>query len=149
VLRALARKALTAALAAIDDDIPEGAEVSLLFSDDAYVRALNREYRGKDSATNVLSFPAPRRQGGGFRPELGDIAFAAQTVAREAAAEELALPDHLTHLLVHGLLHLIGYDHEEDGEAVMMEGLETSILTGLGLADPYARPPGGDRGHSE
>ena len=104
------------------------------------MRALNLRWRGLDKPTNVLSFPAPRPAGrGGIQTTLGDIALAYETLAREA--EELGVPlaDHYRHLLAHGFLHLIGYDHETDAEAERMEALETRILTRLGLGDPYAR----------
>ena len=102
------------------------------------MRRLNRDYRGKDKPTNVLSFPRRRLLAGRLGPLLGDIVLAAETVAREAEDEGLALDDHLTHLIVHGFLHLLGYDHEDEAEAAVMEGLETAILGGLGIADPYA-----------
>ena len=101
-------------------------------------KRLNRSYRGKDRPTNVLSFPAfPRGKRGALPPMLGDIVLAAETVAREAQLEEKPLADHLAHLIVHGILHLIGYDHESDAEAEEMEGLERQILAGLGIPDPY------------
>jgi probable rRNA maturation factor len=137
-LRRLARAALAAALDLATRDVAPDAEVSLLFTDDAHVRLLNTRYRGKDSATNVLSFPAPPQVQGALGPMLGDIVLGQETVAREAAAEGLTVAAHLTHLLVHGFLHLVGYDHETDAEAAVMEGLETAILAGLGIADPYA-----------
>ena len=114
------------------------AEVSLVFTDDASIRLLNRQYRGKDKPTNVLSFPTPQLVRGRFGPLLGDIVLARETVAAESEADGLTFADHLTHLIVHGFLHLVGYDHEAAGEAAEMEGLETSILHGLGIADPYA-----------
>jgi probable rRNA maturation factor len=116
------------------------AEVTVVFTDDAHVRRLNRTYRGKNRPTNVLSFPAPPAPGGALAPLLGDIVLAAETVAKEAAAAGIAVTDHLTHLIVHGFLHLIGYDHEEDAEALAMEALETRILKKLGITDPYAEP---------
>jgi probable rRNA maturation factor len=130
---------LEAALAAAGVEVAEGAEVSVVLSDDARVRALNRRYRGKDSATNVLSFPAPPVAAGRLGPMLGDIVLAAETVTKEAAAQGVTLDAHLSHLLVHGFLHLLGYDHEDDRETTVMEGLETAILGRLGIADPYAR----------
>ena len=112
-----------------------------MLTDDATIRAMNAQWRGIDKPTNVLSFPA----GESLRARsahLGDIAIACETVAREAAAENKAFLDHLAHLAVHGYLHLIGFDHETDPEAERMEHLETRILAGLGIADPYAdRPP--------
>jgi probable rRNA maturation factor len=137
-LRRLASDALTAAVDLTARDVAPDAEVSLLFTDDAHVRVLNARYRGKDSATNVLSFPAPRLVQGALGPMLGDIVLGQETVARDAAAEGLTVEAHVSHLLVHGFLHLVGYDHETDAEAAVMEGLETAILAGLGIADPYA-----------
>lgn len=114
-------------------------ELSLLFTDDASIRKINAEWRSQDKPTNVLSFPAfPLQPGGMPGPMLGDIIFAYETVAREAAELEKPFEAHLSHLLVHGFLHLFGYDHMNDEEATIMEGLETRILLGLGLSDPYA-----------
>ena len=110
-----------------------GRVVDILLTDDATVRELNTRFRGKDAPTNVLSFPAPKSA----LPHLGDIALAHGVCAREAAAQGKALAEHLSHLVVHGVLHLLGYDHEADGEAQAMEGLERAVLAGLGIADPY------------
>ncbi len=129
---------MAAAVAGAELKLAPDAEVSLVFSDDAHIRGLNARYRHKDSPTNVLSFPAVPAAKGKLGPMLGDIVLAAETVAREAAEQGLALDAHLAHLLVHGFLHLAGYDHEDDGEATVMEGLETAILARLGIADPYA-----------
>ena len=117
--------------------LADGAEVSVMLCDDAAIRELNATWRGKDKATNVLSFPAALPGALHERPMLGDIAIAWETTASEAAAEGKALRDHLTHLAVHGFLHLIGFDHEDEAEANTMETLETRILAGLGVADPY------------
>jgi len=116
--------------------VPEGAELSLLLTDDAHVRVLNRTWRGKDKPTNVLSFPAADEDDEPG-PLLGDVAVARETTAREAIEEGKRFDDHFAHLLVHGLLHLFGFDHETDEEAEEMEALETEILAGLGIADPY------------
>lgn len=113
-------------------------EVSVLLTDDAAVRDLNDEFRGKDQPTNVLSFPATENPEG----FLGDVALAYGVCAREAAEQGKALADHLQHLVVHGVLHLLGYDHEDDAEAEGMEALERTILAGLGIADPYAAEQG-------
>ncbi|WP_029077198.1 rRNA maturation RNase YbeY [Kaistia adipata] len=115
-----------------------GSELSVVFTDDAHVRRLNADYRDKDKATNVLSFPGSPPDSKLFGPLLGDIVVARETVVAEAAEQGLAFDDHLTHLLVHGLLHLFGHDHLEDDEAERMEALETEILARLGIADPYA-----------
>lgn len=137
-LAALLARAVEASFATAGLDAVEGSELSVVFTDDAHVRGLNAGYRGKDKATNVLSFPGAPAKAGRFGPLLGDIVVAKETVASEAADEGLAFDDHLTHLIVHGLLHLFGHDHMEDEEAERMEALETRILERLGIADPYA-----------
>jgi probable rRNA maturation factor len=118
---------------------PYGAEVSLCLADDALLQALNLRWRGVDKPTNVLSFPSapPDRRMEAFT--LGDIALAFETLAREASELGVPLADHYRHLVAHGFLHLIGYDHQTDKEAKRMEALETRILARLGAADPYAR----------
>ena len=117
-------------------------EVSLVFTSDEDIRSINAEWRGQDKPTNVLSFPAfPLTPGKLPGPMLGDIIFAEETLVREAADLGKSFDDHLTHLMVHGFLHLFGYDHMEDGEAEKMEGLETRILAELGLSDPYGDDP--------
>jgi probable rRNA maturation factor len=120
---------------------------SLLFTSDTEVHALNREWRGKDKPTNVLSFPMLERAdllalGPDGPPELiGDIALAHETCAREAAEKGVPLPHHAAHLIVHGMLHLAGYDHETgDEDAAVMEALETKALAIMGIADPYGDP---------
>ena len=114
-------------------------ELSLVFTDDASIREINAEWRSQDKATNVLSFPAfPLQLCGKLGPMLGDIIIARETVEREAIDLEKSFDDHLTHLMVHGFLHLFGYDHMNNSEAERMEGLETRILAELGLSDPYA-----------
>ena len=132
----LAERAALAALSAVWDPTDGPAELSVVLADDSLVQTLNRDYRGKDKPTNVLSFPGPS-DGRVFGPLVGDLVFAQETIAREAEIEATPFEDHLTHLVVHGFLHLLGYDHEAEREAVLMEGLETSILAGLGIADPY------------
>ncbi|WP_099865763.1 rRNA maturation RNase YbeY [Pararhizobium haloflavum] len=113
-------------------------ELSLLFTDDEAMRAINGEWRGKDKATNVLSFPAfPIEPGAPLGPMLGDIVFARQTIASEAKDLGLSFDDHLAHLLVHGYLHLVGYDHVDADDADLMECHETRILATLGVSDPY------------
>jgi probable rRNA maturation factor len=125
---AVARRAAGAALEGVE------GEVVVLLSDDAAVRDLNARFRDKDSATNVLSFPAPENA----HPHLGDVALAYGVCAAEAEAQGKTLADHLTHLVVHGVLHLLGRDHMDDAEAEEMEAEERAILAGLGVADPYA-----------
>lgn len=171
-----ARSALAAAHAQDPDWLPEGPiEMSVILADDDTVQELNKNYRGKDKPTNVLSF-ALYADGGGeegeeddfdgeeqdedepddedvefLSPEapvpviLGDVILAFETVEREAREQRKAFADHLAHLVTHGVLHLLGYDHIEDSEAEQMERLETQILSGLGIADPYAGLPEGHR----
>jgi probable rRNA maturation factor len=110
-------------------------EVALALGDDAFVRDLNARFRGKDKPTNVLSFPA---QDTGF---LGDVALARETLAREADEQGKQQRDHALHLLVHGILHLLGYDHETDDQATIMEDLERRVLARLELSDPYGDEP--------
>ena len=119
-------------------DLADGAEISILLCDDPTIRDLNRAWRGIDKATNVLSFPAAAPLPLHEKPLLGDIAVAFETVRREAEEAGKTLPDHLSHLVVHGFLHLVGHDHDDDANAVKMEALETRILAELGIADPYA-----------
>jgi probable rRNA maturation factor len=114
------------------------AEVSLVFTDDASIREINAEWRSIDKPTNVLSFPAfPVLPGKMPGPMLGDIILARETIERESVDLGKPFDEHLTHLLVHGFLHLFGYDHIGEGDAERMEGLETRILAHLGLSDPY------------
>jgi len=115
------------------------SELSLVLTDDAEVQGLNAAWRKKDKPTNVLSFPAFEIEAGlKPGPMLGDIVLAYETVKREAEQESKSFEDHTSHLIVHGLLHLLGYDHENDTEAEHMEGLETTILGKMGIDDPYA-----------
>jgi probable rRNA maturation factor len=109
--------------------------VSILLDDDSGIRRLNKKFRGKDAATNVLSFPAADMPGN--ESFLGDIIIAHETVAREAAAENKTFSDHLSHLVIHGILHLLGEDHETEDEADAMEAQERALLMRLGIADPY------------
>jgi probable rRNA maturation factor len=113
-------------------------DVSLLFANDDSVQILNRDWRGKNKPTNVLSFPGPDEKQPDGSEHFGDIALAYETVAREAHEEGKPLNHHITHLLVHGFLHLAGYDHETDDEAEEMEQLERDILARLAIPDPYA-----------
>lgn len=137
-LEELATQAVTVTLAEAAPDAKH-CEVALLFTDDAAIAGINNEWRGKNTPTNVLSFPAPDGMpvpDGEPRP-LGDIALAFGVIAREAAEQGKTLRDHTVHLIVHGTLHLVGYDHESEGEAEEMEQLETGILKGLGISNPY------------
>lgn len=117
-----------------------GSELSLLFTDDVHIRSLNRRFRNVDRPTNVLSFPAAVPTDGGFGAFLGDIVVASETVRREAESRGLTIEAHLAHLILHGFLHIVGYDHEVEAEALAMERLEAGILGDLGIADPYAEP---------
>ena len=148
-LETLAHAAARATLGQIGLDA-EAAEMTLLACDDTRIAALNEDFRGKARATNVLSWPAEERgaaaPGGDPLPaipgidgmlELGDIAMAYETCAAEANAAAKPLNAHVTHLIVHGLLHLLGYDHENDPDAMLMEGLEREILGKMGYDDPY------------
>jgi len=151
--REVAVRACRAALSheAIRPIVAGFSEVSLVLADDALVRRLNRAYRGRDAATNVLSFAlaepggaAAARSAGGVAPEcLGDVILARETVAREARLQNKPPGDHLAHLVIHGVLHLCGLDHAGDAEAERMEALERQLLAGLGIADPYAQRPRG------
>jgi probable rRNA maturation factor len=146
----LAERAAQAALAGVGLS-SAGFEISLLGCEDKRIAELNADFRGKPQPTNVLSWPSDERgaaQDGGrpLRPkpgrdgmpeELGDIAIAYETCAREAEEQGKTLEDHVLHLLVHGTLHLLGYDHVRDGDAALMEGAETRILASMGIANPY------------
>jgi len=150
-----ARMALEGAGAA-----PEGYEIALLACDDARIAALNADFRGRPTPTNVLSWPAFElaAETPGARPEapppagsvapvaLGDVAIALQTMRREAQLASIPLKDHAIHLILHGCLHLLGYDHDSGDDAALMEGIERRQLLAAGIADPYsegdaAEPP--------
>jgi probable rRNA maturation factor len=126
------RDAIAAAAAAL---APDDGEVSIVLTDDAAIRALNRDWRGIDKPTNVLSFPAPAPAGG--VKMYGDIVLAYETIAQECHDEDRVFLHHLSHLTVHGFLHLIGYDHQTDSDADAMEALESKIMIALTLPDPY------------
>jgi len=130
------------------------AEMSLVLADDALVQTLNRDYRDKDKPTNVLSFALlddlgdtdedaddVLARGEGMPILIGDVILAFETVQREAREQGKTVGDHLTHLVIHGVLHLLGYDHQSDPDADRMERLETSILARMGIADPYSANP--------
>ncbi|HVY50013.1 MAG TPA: rRNA maturation RNase YbeY [Devosia sp.] len=136
-LDARAEEAVRAALAQSRATIAGPAELSIVFTSDAEQRVLNRDWRGIDRSTNVLSFPQIEPFGP-VAGMLGDIVLARETVLKEAEEQGISFEDHVTHLLVHGFLHLLGYDHVDDDEALAMERLETQILASLGVADPYA-----------
>jgi probable rRNA maturation factor len=130
---AVIRRAIGAAVE-MTGPMTQPSELAVMLCNDAAMRELNSRWRGLPEPTNVLSFPAAGRAGA-----LGDIAIAYETTAREAQAEGKTFPAHLAHLAVHGFLHLLGYDHQSDAEAVAMERLEAAILARLGIADPYAK----------
>jgi probable rRNA maturation factor len=136
-LDARAEEAVREALNQSKAKVTGAAELSVVLTDDAEQRDLNREWRGIDKPTNVLSFPQIEP----FGPVsglIGDIILARETLVREAEEQGVSFDDHFTHLVVHGFLHLLGYDHLDDAEALVMEGLETQILATLGVADPYS-----------
>jgi probable rRNA maturation factor len=138
---AVIHRAINAAAEFVDTDVGD-AELAVMLTDDAGIRTLNSNWRGIDKPTNVLSFPALQPDGewkpGDAPRMLGDIAIAYETMRREADEEHKPFDHHLSHLAVHGFLHLVGYDHENDGDAEEMEALETQILAHLGIPDPYA-----------
>ncbi len=147
-IEALAQRAGATALQHLGID-PDGFEIGLLACNDARIADLNAEFRGKPAPTNVLSWPSEERARPGEHPlppvpdqsgmpvELGDIAISYDTCLREAAESGKEIPDHVTHLLVHGVLHLLGYDHISDQDAAIMERLEGEVLGKLGISDPY------------
>jgi len=139
---AMARVAAEAALAAAGAS-PDRRDLVVLLTDDETVRALNARFRDQDHATNVLSFPAPPTAGS----HLGDVALAFGVCAAEADGQGKPLDRHLQHLVAHGVLHLVGYDHQTEAEAEVMEALERRILAGLGAPDPYAAERGAGAGH--
>jgi probable rRNA maturation factor len=148
----ICREAVRATLAALGfDALGAALEVGVRLAGDDELRDLNRRYRGIDAPTNVLSFPVAACQPGalpaapaaGAPLALGDVVLGLETVSAEAAEQATPLADHLRHLVIHGVLHLAGYDHADDAGAAAMESLEAGILAGFGVADPYAAQ-GGD-----
>ncbi len=135
--RTLARQAVAAAALESGVQLRRGAQMCVHLIDDEAIRALNAEWRKMDAPTNVLSFPAVPSEQLGQARLLGDVLIAFETVAREAADEGKTLSDHFRHLVAHGFLHLLGFDHVEEAEAEAMEALETRALERLGVADPY------------
>jgi probable rRNA maturation factor len=132
---AMLERAAYAALAAVPALAPGDYEVSVVLTDDAEMRVLNRTWRSKDAPTNVLSFPADAALHG---PRfLGDVVLAYETTLTEARDGNLAFTEHVSHLVVHGVLHLLGFDHTQKDEAERMEALECKALAALGIADPY------------
>ena len=138
----VAARAARAAYTAASPDFGRSSEATLVLTDDAEVQILNRDYRDEDRATNVLAFPAFNEDDISRLPAdvpliLGDVVIALETATAEARAEAKTAADHLSHLVVHGMLHLLGHDHKTDDEATIMERLEVDILDQLGVADPY------------
>ena len=138
----VAARAARAAYTAASPDFGRSSEAALVLTDDAEVQILNRDYRDEDRATNVLAFPAFNEDDISRLPAdvpliLGDVVIALETATAEARAEAKTAADHLSHLVVHGMLHLLGHDHETDDEATIMERLEVDVLGQLGVADPY------------
>ncbi|MBT8414573.1 MAG: rRNA maturation RNase YbeY [Boseongicola sp.] len=153
-LDALAERAVSATLGHLGL-VADDWDIAVLAADDARISVLNEGFRGKAQATNVLSWPSAERGAAqeGARPdlpegdpELGDLALAYETCAREAEMGGIAFRDHVTHLIVHGTLHLLGYDHVRDGDGDLMEAVEIVILKELGIADPYSGVGFGDVG---
>jgi probable rRNA maturation factor len=136
----VARRAIAVAAASTDESQRRNAELSVLFCDDETIAVLNGQWRGQEKPTNVLSFPALPLPGASphDKAPLGDIAIAYETLVREAAESGKTASAHLSHLVVHGFLHLVGFDHQIDDEAERMERLERDILARIGVADPYA-----------
>ena len=140
-VEAVIQRAIAVAAEMVDADISE-AELAVMLTDDGGIRTLNKNWRGLDKPTNVLSFPAlqltTERSSQDAPRMLGDIAIAYETTRREADDEQKRFDHHLSHLAIHGFLHLIGYDHEKDQDAETMETLEREILAQLDIPDPYA-----------
>ena len=133
----LCRRAAAAAFASADVS-PEGVEISVVLADDVFVQTLNRQWRDTDAPTNVLAFPGAEQSGDDDAVWLlGDVVVALETTRRESDMESKTFDHHLTHLIVHGVLHLLGYDHNSDAEAEKMEKLEILALGRLGIDDPY------------
>ena len=138
---AVARRAAAAALEAAEK-LPDSVELGVVLADDSFVRTLNRTYRGQDRATDVLSFPI-HQQPSQERPQaeqplmLGDVVLARETVQRDSASAGVGLADRVSHLVVHGVFHLLGHDHDEPAAERRMQALESRTLVALGLCDPY------------
>ncbi|MDD3028732.1 MAG: rRNA maturation RNase YbeY [Alphaproteobacteria bacterium] len=146
-----ARRAARAVAAGLPRPLTFSASATVLFSGNATLRRLNRAFRGVDRPTNVLSFPQfgsdelPRLAGSTKTVFLGDIALSYQIVTAEARRDAMPMGEHVSHLVIHGLLHLLGYDHVKSRDAAVMEGLERDLMKNLGLSDPYASVPKGKK----
>lgn len=136
-IRSLVEPAIYCSISTAQLSVPEHAEMAFIFTDDARIQGLNRQWRQQDKPTNVLSF-ASNTTKDLKSPLLGDVVLAFETIERETEEQGKRFNDHLIHLSVHGFLHLVGYDHKEDTQAVEMERLEANILNQCGIADPYA-----------
>lgn len=134
-----AEDVIRAAITAVAHEIElcAQAEIAVVLTSDDVMRSLNRTWRGKDAPTNVLSFPSAGPSPAGAAMQLGDVVLAYDTIRREAESAAIAFTHHLAHLTVHGVLHLMGYDHESDPNAELMENAERAILARLAIADPY------------
>jgi probable rRNA maturation factor len=135
---ALCRKVIEAACQLAGLRVRTGSEVGVVLTDDDHIRRLNAEHRGKNAPTNVLSFPICDAEVAVKGPLLGDIVVAFETLSSEAAERQKPLEEHFCHLIVHGFLHLFGYDHQIDEDAAVMERLETAVMRRVGFSDPYA-----------
>jgi probable rRNA maturation factor len=140
-IEAFTERAIAAALGGSNVALQDDVEVSIVYCDDPFIHDLNKQWRHKDTPTNVLSFPLASGAALAGAPMLGDIIVSCETVIREAQDEGKSFVDHLTHMLVHGTLHLVGFDHEVEAEAEEMEALERVVLSQLGVDDPYKDRP--------
>lgn len=142
LVRALGERLRMAAKAALEIGQARPGAVTIVLTDDDEVRGLNRQFRGADKPTNVLSFPLPETpQAPDVLPHLGDVVLARETIAREADDHGKTFMDHASHLTVHGVLHLLGHTHDAEEDAARMEALEVAALKRLGLPDPYTERP--------
>ncbi len=139
ILEALAEKCFDSVMTKVIDGFKPGC-VSILFTDDNHMQALNRQWRGRDKPTNVLSFPAdfpPLPEAGAVQQPLGDIVLAYETCMAEAKGRQIPFENHLAHLILHGVMHLFGYDHQNEAEAIIMEDIERRCLAAMAIPDPY------------
>ncbi len=137
-IETLCQKAIDQACVQAKPKPMNGAELSVLLTNEAEIQTLNKQWRNIDKPTNILSFPAVLPNKIAKSPLLGDLALGFETIAHEAKTDEKTFENHLTHLIIHGFLHILGYDHETDADALIMEALEIKILAKLNIGDPYA-----------